>query len=73
MKLRCIRSTERRDTATDAARNPAPLSSRPNCFNERFHDGSGRVAIFDVCCKIGEEEVAGVDASEGIGRAVDEV
>lgn len=63
-----MRSTERRDTATDAARNPAPLSSRPNCFNERFHDGSGRVTIGDVCCKIVEEEVAEVDASEEVGR-----
>lgn len=42
-----IRSTERRDTATDAARNPAPVSNKPICLKERSHVDWGCAGVID--------------------------
>lgn len=65
-----IRSTERLDTATDAARNPAPVSSRPNCRIERSHDGCCAVIIGDALCGAAEI-VGGVGVAGGIETFAD--
>jgi hypothetical protein len=65
-----IRSTERLDTATDAARNPAPVSSRPNCRIERSHDGCCGAITGDVLCGVAEI-VGGVGVADGIETSAD--